>query len=181
MINNLSHLFILPSYNQQEKYNQCLISYSYFLIRSNTSTNQMYSSPIRPLDNITLVAFRNYWRDILFNYIINHNHSSIKPLALDTFARQTSIHPRDILSSLYSNGFIVSHPTDKSSVYILHKAYRSMISLNLQTRNKYLLINTDDDKKTKYNKKQKKMIVFDTIYICMIYFLLVLTKVSIVV
>lgn len=115
----------------------------------------MYSSPARPLDNPILFVFRNYWRDILFAYIINHNYSSIKSLALDTFARQTSIHPRDILSSLHSNGSIVPHPTDKSSVYLLNKAYRSMTSLNLHTRTKFqfmdmVLINNDDKKKTTY-------------------------------
>jgi len=119
----------------------------------------MYSSPARPLDNITLSAFRIYWRDILFAYIINHNHSSIKSLALDIFARQTSIHPRDILSSLYSYGFIVSHPTDKSSVYLLNNAYRSMTSLNLQMKNKFLfldmnLININDEKKIIIDKQK---------------------------
>jgi hypothetical protein len=120
----------------------------------------MYSSPARPLDNPTLSAFRNYWRDILFAYIINHNHSSIKSLALDVFARQTSIHPRDILSSLYSNDFIVLHPTDKSSVYLLNNAYRSMTSLNLHnTRNKFLfmdmnLFNNNDEKKIITDKQK---------------------------
>jgi hypothetical protein len=92
------------------------------------------------MDNITLSAFRIYWRDILFAYIINHNYSSIKSIALDTFARQTSIHPRDILSSLYFNGFIVQHPTDKSSVYLLKNVYHSITSLNLYPKNKFLLM-----------------------------------------
>ena len=155
-INNLSCLFILPPFVQHQQYNQCLIAFSYSLIRSNDSTNLMYSSPARPLDNLTLSAFRNYWRNILFAYIINHNYSSIKSLALDILARQTSIHPRDILSSLHSNGSIVPHPTDKSSVYLLNKAYHSMTSLNLHTRTKFLfmdmdLINNDDKKKTTHD------------------------------
>jgi len=159
LINNLSCLFILPRFAQDQQYNQLLIAFSYSLIRSNASTNLIYSSPARPLDNLTLNAFRIYWRDILFAYIINHNHSSIKSLALDTFARQTSIHPRDILSSLYSYGFIVPHPTDKSSVYLLNNAYRTMTSLNLHTRNKFLfldmnLINTDDEKEMMIDKQK---------------------------
>jgi hypothetical protein len=100
----------------------------------------MYTSPARPLDPIALSAFQIYWRNILFAYIINHHHSSIKSLALDIFARQTSVHPRDILSTLYSNDFIVPHPTDKSSVYLRNNVYHSMTSLNLHQRNKFLFL-----------------------------------------
>lgn len=120
----------------------------------------MYSSPARPLDNITLSSFRAYWRDVILAYIINQNHSSIKTIALDAFSRQTTIHPRDILSSLYSYNFIVLHPTDTSSVYLLNNAYHLMTSLNLYIRNKLLfmdmkLIVSDNNEKKMMIDKQK--------------------------
>ncbi|CAF0992993.1 unnamed protein product [Rotaria sp. Silwood1] len=157
-INNLSCLFILPPFAQHQEYNQLLIAFSYFLIRSNASENLIYSSPARPLNIISLSAFQIYWRDIVLAYIINHNPSSIKTITLDTLARQTFIHPRDILSSLYSNGFIVPHPNDKSSVYLLNNAYQSISSRNLHIRNKSLfmnmkLINTNDENKIMTDKK----------------------------
>jgi hypothetical protein len=68
---------------------------------------------------------------------------------LDTLARQTSIHPRDILSTLYINGFVVPHSIDKSSVYLLKNAYHSMTSLKLYIRNKLLfmdMIDTDNER-----------------------------------
>ncbi|CAF0800305.1 unnamed protein product [Rotaria sordida] len=131
--------------------------YCYFLIRSNASENLIYSSPARPLDITSLSAFRNYWCDIVLTHIINHNQSSIKTITLDNLARQTFIHPKDILSSLYSNGFIVPHSNDKSSVYLLDCAYQSISSKNLHIRNKSLfmnmkLINTDDEKKIMIDK-----------------------------
>jgi hypothetical protein len=117
----------------------------------------MYTSPARPLDRRTLSAFRTYCCNIIYAYIINH--TSIKTITLDTLARQTFIHPRDILSSLYSKGFIVPHSTDKSSVYLVNNAYQSMTSLNLYTRNKSLfmsmtLINPDNEKKMMTDKQK---------------------------
>ncbi len=112
----------------------------------NASIDFNYTSPARPLDIQTLSAFRIYWRDSLFAYIIHHNHSSMKSLALDIFARQTSIHPRDILSSLYSYGLIIPKSFDKSSIYL--KSY-SMIS----DRNKFLLM-INNEKKILINKQK---------------------------
>ncbi|CAF2517305.1 unnamed protein product [Rotaria sp. Silwood2] len=158
-INNLSCLFVLPSFAQHQEYNQLLIAFSYFLTRSNASSNLIYSSPARPLDIISLSALRIYWRDIVLAYIINHNQSSTKTVTLDALARQTFIHPRDILSSLYSNGFIVPHPKDKSCVYILNNAYQSISSRNLHIRNKPLfmnmkLININDKNNITIDKKR---------------------------
>jgi hypothetical protein len=152
-------LSILPPFAQHKEYNQLLIAFRYFLIRSNSSSSLRYSSPARPLDNLTLSSFRTYWRDVIFAYIINQNHSSITTIALDAFSRQTSIHPRDILSTLVFNKFITSHPTDKSSVYLLNNAYHSMTCLNLHMRNKLLfmdmkLIVTDNEKKMTIDKQK---------------------------
>jgi len=150
LMNNLSCLFILPPFTNHQEYYQLLIAFSYSLIQSNDSINLNYSSPARPLDVLTLSAFRTYWRDSLFDYIINHNHSLNKSLALDLFARQTSTHPRDILSSLYSYGFIIPNPFDKSSVYL---ASHSMLSY----RNKFpslMDMNANNEKRISINKQK---------------------------
>ncbi|CAF4642030.1 unnamed protein product [Rotaria socialis] len=128
-INNVSCLFILPPFAQRQEYNQLLIAFSYFLVRSNASESLMHSSPARPLDISSLSAFRIYWYDIIFDYLINHNQSSIKNITLDALARQTFIHPRDMLLSLYSNGSIVPHPTDKSCVYLRNNSHPPTTSL----------------------------------------------------
>ncbi|CAF1422857.1 unnamed protein product [Rotaria magnacalcarata] len=161
-INNVSCLFILPPFTQHQEYNQLLIAFSYFLVRSNAPENLIHSSPARPLDILSLSAFRIYWCDIIFDYIINHNQSSIKNITLDALARQTFIHPRDILLSLYSNGSIVSHPTDKSCVYlrnnsrpsttslthlqIIKKLYMNFKSTDTHEENTVTISNNNDDK-----------------------------------
>jgi hypothetical protein len=102
----------------------------------NASIDFHYSSPARPLDIPSLSAFRIYWRDSLFAYIIHHNHYS---LALDVFARQTFIHPRDILSSLYSSGLIIPNSFDKSSVYLKSYSIRN-------DRNQFLLLMNNENR-----------------------------------
>ncbi|CAF4326073.1 unnamed protein product, partial [Adineta steineri] len=114
-INNFSCLSILPPFAQYHEYNQLLIAFIYYLIRSNTSTNLACCSPARPLDNTTLFIFHIYCLDVIFDYINNANQTSI---TLDTLARQTSIHPRDILSSLYSKNLILPCSIDKTSIYL---------------------------------------------------------------
>ena len=77
---------------------------------------------------------------MIYGYINKQGLNSNKTITLDTLARQTFIHPRDILSSLYTNGFIIPHSIDKSSVYLLQNAYHSMTSFKLYIRNKSLFM-----------------------------------------
>ena len=156
ILNNLSRLFILPPFTHHAQYEQLLISLSYSLIRSNHPTTFVYSSPARPLDVRTLVTFRAYWLDVLSKYLVDHPCSS-SSFSLDNFTRQTSIHPRDILCSLYSAGFLVRHSRENSSVYLHNNAYHSMTRLNRQHRNQFLLLDSNlidinDEKKTMMDK-----------------------------
>ena len=156
ILNNLSRLFILPPFTHHAQYEQLLISLSYSLIRSNHPTTFVYSSPARPLDVRTLVTFRAYWLDVLSKYLVDHPCSS-SSFSLNNFTRQTSIHPRDILCSLYSAGFLVRHSRENSSVYLHNNAYHSMTRLNRQHRNQFLLLDSNlidinDEKKTMMDK-----------------------------
>ena len=155
LINNLSSLLILPPFNSDQEYNQLLIAFSYYLIRSNASTALMYTSPARPLDYQAFSAFRIYCCDMIYASINKYyHHQSIKTITLDTLARQTFIHPRDILSCLYTNGFIIPHPTDKSSVYLLKNAYHSMTSFKLYIRNKLLFMDTINERPMLIDKQK---------------------------
>lgn len=140
-MNNLSCLFMLPPFAQHQEYNQLLIAFSYFLIRSNASENLTYSSPARPLDSLSLSMLRIYWCDKVLAYIKNNQSSSIKTITLDGLARETFIHPKDILLSLYYSGFIVLHPTDKSCVYMRLNSNVSMTKFNPQMKNDLLFSN----------------------------------------
>ncbi|CAF1090438.1 unnamed protein product [Adineta ricciae] len=130
LVNNLSCLTILPPFIRQLKYSQLLISFSYFLIRSNASTNQMFSTPTRPIDNDTLACFRNYWRHVIFAYFDSQKSSHIQTVTLDSLARKTTIHPHDILSTLYVNKSIITCLTDKSTIYLRNDPSYAMPCLN---------------------------------------------------
>lgn len=155
LLNNLSRLFLLPPFINQYGYEQLLISLSYSLIRLNYSMMNISSSPARPLDNRTLIACRTYWLDVLSKYLLDHHCSS--SFSLENFTRETFIHPRDILFSLYSSGLLIRHAGEHSSVYLDKNAYHSMTCLNRQDRNKYLhleqdLIDINDEKKMMIDK-----------------------------
>jgi len=88
---------------------------------------------------------------VIYAYINRFNQNLHRTLTLDQLARQTCIHPRDILSTLYINTCIIPYANDKSSVYLIKNAYRSMTSLKLYIRNKLLfmdknMMDTDNDK-----------------------------------
>ena len=122
---NLSCLFVLPSFARRPYYSQFLIAFSYYLVRSIPSYTIVYGSPARPLDAVTLSALRTYWHDTILSCIREDKYRDADRITLDTLARETSIHPRDILFTLHSNRLIVPHPTDKSSVYLLDRAHQS--------------------------------------------------------
>lgn len=90
--------------------------YSYFLVRSHFSTDNEFSSPERPLNRTSLVACQNYWYNTILNYLSNEIDRSI---SIEKLARETFIHRRDLLFTLYFNDFIRSDPTDSSIIYLL--------------------------------------------------------------
>ena len=151
-ITNLSCLFVLPSFARHQSYSQLLIAFSYYLMRSISSYTIVHGSPARPLDAVTLSALRAYWQDTLLTCLREDKYRDADTITLDTLARETSIHPRDILFTLHSNRFIVPHPTDKSSVYLLERAHQSPSAVHrLDIKHELLLVDmkpTDGDPPT---------------------------------
>jgi hypothetical protein len=110
-------------------------------MRSTSSHTLVYGSPTRPLDAVTLSALRTYWRDTILACISEDKYRDAESITLDTLARETSIHPRDILFTLHSNRFIVPHATDKSSVYLLDRAHQSPSAVNrIDIKHELLLV-----------------------------------------
>lgn len=98
--NNLSCLLTLPSF-QNKGYGKLLIDLSYQLSKK----EHKIGSPEHPLSDLGLLAYRSYWRQVLFSSLRRRRdqHSlSIKDLSVET-----GIHNYDIVSTLLGANMIV--------------------------------------------------------------------------
>lgn len=134
-----TNLFLLPPYAHRSEYHQLLIAYSYCLAQSQMSGHLTYTSPARPLNGIALAACQTYWQNQVLTHLFKTTEEPIQSIALDTLARQTCLHPRDILFCLYFNRFIRSHPNDASTVYVLNAAQEFRSAKNVPIKTNFLL------------------------------------------
>jgi histone acetyltransferase MYST2 len=96
---NLSCILILPQYMKQG-YGKLLIDFSYLL----SKIEEKIGSPERPLSDLGLISYRNYWKAKLLFYLnsfIVNDEICIKDLSHDT-----AIHPNDIISTFQFMGLI---------------------------------------------------------------------------
>lgn len=90
---NLSCILTLPQYMNQG-YGRFLIDFSYLL----TKTEEKTGSPEKPLSDLGLISYRNYWISIILyeiSKITTHDEISIKDLS-----NKTGILMNDIISTL---------------------------------------------------------------------------------
>jgi histone acetyltransferase MYST2 len=96
---NLSCILILPPF-MNKSYGRLLIDFSYLLSR----VEEKYGSPERPLSDLGLISYRNYWKTVILNYLsryVNEPEISIKEASLET-----GIISNDIISTLQFIGLI---------------------------------------------------------------------------
>lgn len=96
---NLSCILTLPSY-MNRGYGKLLIGFSYLLSR----TEGKIGSPERPLSDLGLISYRNYWITTLLNKLadnIDNLEISIKDLS-----NETGILTNDIISTFQFIGLI---------------------------------------------------------------------------
>mmetsp|Transcript_800 Transcript_800/g.1298 ORF Transcript_800/g.1298 Transcript_800/m.1298 type:complete len:210 (+) Transcript_800:48-677(+) len=94
---NLSCILVLPPH-QRKGYGTFLIEFSYELSRK----EQRVGTPERPLSDLGLVSYRNYWARTLLEYLRRQRATiSIKELSDATF-----IKTEDIISTLQSLNLI---------------------------------------------------------------------------
>ncbi|ROT43339.1 hypothetical protein SODALDRAFT_289286 [Sodiomyces alkalinus F11] len=98
--NNVSCILTLPIH-QRKGYGNLLIDFSYLLTRVERKTG----SPEKPLSDMGLVSYRNYWRLVICRYLLECWHDAEKNdrpagLSLRQISDDTGLTPDDVIAAL---------------------------------------------------------------------------------
>lgn len=120
--NNVSCILVLPIH-QRKGYGHLLIDFSYLLTRVEKKTG----SPEKPLSDMGLVSYRNYWRLVLCYYF-----KDFKPRDKIPSIRQISddmgLTPDDVVSALDAMGALIRDPiTGTYALKLKTDYYREVI------------------------------------------------------
>ncbi|KAK4249558.1 hypothetical protein C7999DRAFT_39384 [Corynascus novoguineensis] len=106
--NNVSCILTLPIH-QRKGYGNLLIDFSYLLTRVEKKTG----SPEKPLSDMGLVSYRNYWRLIMCRYLLAHfseENSGKAGLSIKQISDDTGLTPDDVISALEGLRCLVRDP-----------------------------------------------------------------------
>lgn len=112
--NNVSCILTLPTH-QRKGYGNLLISFSYLLTRVEGKTG----SPEKPLSDMGLVSYRNYWRLVLSYELLNQT----EPLSIVDLSDRTGMTADDIVAALEGLRALVRDPITKAYALRLDYAY----------------------------------------------------------
>jgi histone acetyltransferase SAS3 len=106
--NNVSCILTLPIH-QRKGYGNLLIDFSYLLTRVEGKTG----SPEKPLSDMGLVSYRNYWRLIMCRYLLQHcpeDKHVKRGLSIKKIADDTGLTADDVISALEGLRCLVRDP-----------------------------------------------------------------------
>ncbi|KAI0102293.1 hypothetical protein GGR51DRAFT_527752 [Nemania sp. FL0031] len=106
--NNVSCILTLPIH-QRKGYGHLLIDFSYLLTR----VEEKSGSPEKPLSDMGLVSYRNYWRLVLCKYLIKHvpeEKVQKRGISIRQISDDTGMTPDDVVSALEALRFLVRDP-----------------------------------------------------------------------
>jgi len=106
--NNVSCILTLPIH-QRKGYGNLLIDFSYLLTR----VEQKTGSPEKPLSDMGLVSYRNYWRLIMCRYLLKHipaDRSQKRGLSIKQISDDTGMTADDVVSALEGLRCLVRDP-----------------------------------------------------------------------
>ncbi|KAK6854426.1 hypothetical protein PG995_009519 [Apiospora arundinis] len=109
--NNVSCILTLPIH-QRKGYGNLLIDFSYLLTRVEEKTG----SPEKPLSDMGLVSYRNYWRLVMCKYLLENTPAERpqkKGLSIRKIADDTGMMPDDVISALEGLRCLVRDPQTK--------------------------------------------------------------------
>ncbi|EEH20919.1 hypothetical protein PABG_03150 [Paracoccidioides brasiliensis Pb03] len=129
--NNVSCILTLPIH-QRKGYGNLLIDFSYLLTRVERKTG----SPEKPLSDMGLVSYRNYWRLVL-SYQLRHQKS---PVSIAELSERTGMTADDIVSGLEGLRALVRDPQTKTYALRLNYAYFEEYIQNWEKKN-YIRLN----------------------------------------
>ncbi|OTA54170.1 hypothetical protein K449DRAFT_358569 [Hypoxylon sp. EC38] len=119
--NNVSCILTLPIH-QRKGYGHLLIDFSYLL----TKVEEKTGSPEKPLSDMGLVSYRNYWRLVICKYLIDHmpeDKSQKKGLSIRQISDETGMTPDDVISALEALRFLVRDPVTQVYAFRVDLAY----------------------------------------------------------
>ncbi|KAI0836322.1 hypothetical protein F5Y06DRAFT_273913 [Hypoxylon sp. FL0890] len=119
--NNVSCILTLPIH-QRKGYGHLLIDFSYLL----TKVEEKTGSPEKPLSDMGLVSYRNYWRLVICKYLIDHmpeDKSQKKGLSIRQISDDTGMTPDDVISALEALRFLVRDPVTQVYAFRVDLAY----------------------------------------------------------
>lgn len=112
--NNVSCILTLPIH-QRKGYGNLLIDFSYLLTRVERKTG----SPEKPLSDMGLVSYRNYWRLVLSYHLLNQT----TPLSIIDISDRTGMTADDIVSALEGLRALVRDPVTRTYALRLDYTY----------------------------------------------------------
>lgn len=112
--NNVSCILTLPIH-QRKGYGNLLIDFSYLLTRVERKTG----SPEKPLSDMGLVSYRNYWRLVLSYQLRNQQ----TPISIAELSERTGMTADDIVSGLEGLRALVRDPVTKTYALRLNYPY----------------------------------------------------------
>ena len=106
--NNVSCILTLPIH-QRKGYGNLLIDFSYLLTR----VEQKTGSPEKPLSDMGLVSYRNYWRLVLSRLLLRQQDHR-EPLSITDISESTGMTADDIVAALEALRALVRDPVTKT-------------------------------------------------------------------
>jgi histone acetyltransferase SAS3 len=105
--NNVSCILTLPIH-QRKGYGNLLIDFSYLL----TKVEKKTGSPEKPLSDMGLVSYRNYWRLVMCRYLLRSIDSADTAIGLSIrqISDDTGLTPDDVISALEGLRCLVRDP-----------------------------------------------------------------------
>ena len=121
-LNNVSCILVLPIH-QRKGYGHLLVDFSYLLTRVEKKTG----SPEKPLSDMGLVTYRNYWRLVLCYYLRDFKSGDKVP-SIRQLSYDTGLTPDDVVSALDALGTLIRDPeTGTYAIKIRPDQYREVI------------------------------------------------------
>ena len=131
--NNVSCILTLPTH-QRKGYGNLLISFSYLLTRVEGKTG----SPEKPLSDMGLVSYRNYWR-LTLSYELRNQ---VDPISIPELSDRTGMTADDIIAALEGLRALVRDPVTKVYALRLDYDYFDKCISDWEAK-KYVTINPD--------------------------------------
>lgn len=151
-LNNVSCILTLPIH-QRKGYGNLLISFSYLL----TLVEGKTGSPEKPLSDMGLVSYRNYWRLVLSYELVDKK----TPISIVELSQRTGMTADDIVAALEGLRALVRDPITHSYALRLDNKYFRQCIEDWESK-QYVNINRDALVWTPYIMGRNNLAHYDT-------------------